>query len=104
MTYLKAIKRCSPPGSPCFETTARPSGVRRWDTIQGSNLANLKELRASAGRARLRVLFAFDSQRQAVLLTGGNKAGQWQSWYRGAIPAAERLYAEHAKRLGEENP
>lgn len=67
-------------------------------------LANLKELRASAGRAQLRVLFAFDSQRQAVMLIGGNKAGQWQSWYRRAIPIAERLYAEHAKRLGEENP
>lgn len=73
------------------------------DTIQGSTLANLKELRASAGRAQLRVLFAFDPQRRAVLLLGGNKAGQWRSWYRRAIPTAERLYAEHVARRREEN-
>ena len=68
------------------------------DTIQGSRLANLKELRASVGRAHLRVLFVFDPDRRAVLLTGGNKAGQWQSWYRQAIPEAERLYAEHIEK------
>ena len=53
------------------------------DTIAGSWLANLKELRATLGRAHLRVLFVFDPARRAVLLVGGNKAGQWQSWYPG---------------------
>lgn len=69
------------------------------DTIQASKLANLKELRASVGRAYLRVLFVFDPARRAVLLVGGNKTGQWQSWYRRAIPEAERLYAEHAETM-----
>ena len=55
----------------------------------------MKELRASLGRAHLRVLFVFDPSRRAVLLVGGNKAGQWQSWYRRAIPEAERLYAQY---------
>jgi len=45
------------------------------DTIAGSRLANLKELRATLGRAHLRVLFVFDPDRRAVLLVGGNKAG-----------------------------
>ena len=67
------------------------------DTIQGSALANLKELRASVGRAHLRVLFVFDPDRRAVMLVGGNKAGQWKSWYRRAILEAERLYAEHVE-------
>ncbi len=67
------------------------------DTIQGSKLANLKELRASVGRAHLRVPFVFDPDRRAVMLVGGNKAGQWQSWYRRAIPEAERLYAEYVE-------
>ena len=69
------------------------------DTIQASRLANLKELRASLGRAHLRVLFVFDPSRRAVLLVGGNKAGQWQSWYRRAIPEAERLYARHVETM-----
>ncbi len=72
------------------------------DTIQGSSMANLKELRATAGRAHLRVLFAFDPDRRAVMLLGGNKAGQWRSWYRRAIPTAERLYAEHVGRQRKE--
>ena len=69
------------------------------DTIQASRLANMKELRASSGRAHLRVLFVYDPSRRAVLLVGGNKAGQWQSWYRRAIPEAERLYARHVETM-----
>ena len=40
------------------------------------------------------------------MLVGGNKAGQWQAWYRRAVPTAERLYATHVdrlERLGREN-
>jgi hypothetical protein len=73
------------------------------DTIQFSALANLKELRATIGRTHLRVLFVFDPARRAVLLIGGNKAGQWQSWYRRAIPAAEHLYAEHVEKMRKES-
>lgn len=69
------------------------------DTIQASRLANLKELRAAVGRAQLRVLFIFDPERRAVLLVGGNKAGQWKSWYDRAIPDAERIYAAHIETM-----
>jgi hypothetical protein len=48
------------------------------DTIHGGRHANLKELRpCSAGRSEIRVLFAFDPARQAILLIAGDKAGQW---------------------------
>ena len=57
------------------------------------------ELRASVGRAQLRALFIFDPDRRALLLVGGNKAGQWQSWYRRAIPEAERLYSAHVETM-----
>ena len=43
--------------------------------------------------------FVFDPARRAVLLVGGNKAGQWQSWYRRAIPQAEELYARHIETM-----
>ncbi len=66
------------------------------DRIQDSRIHHLKELRpGSAGRSEIRVLFAFDPTRSALLLLGGDKAGNWQRWYRENIPIAERLYLEY---------
>jgi len=45
----------------------------------------------------VRILFAFDPWRSAILLTGGDKSGEWHGWYRRAIPHAEELYAEYLK-------
>lgn len=68
------------------------------DSIAHSTVRNLKELRpGSAGRTEVRILFAFDPWRSAILLTGGDKSGDWQGRYRRAIPEAERLYAEYLK-------
>jgi hypothetical protein len=39
----------------------------------------------------------------AILLTGGDKSGEWQVWYRRAIPHAEELYAEYLKERGAED-
>ncbi|BCB82315.1 hypothetical protein GCM10022251_47360 [Phytohabitans flavus] len=73
------------------------------DTVKGSRLANLKELRpGSSGAAKVRVLFVFDPLRQAVILVGGDKAGRWRGWYRSAIPMAEAAFAEHLKRVEEQ--
>ena len=36
-----------------------------------------------------RVLFVFDPRREAILLTGGDKSGQWATWYVTAIPFAQ---------------
>ena len=64
------------------------------DRIEGSQLHNLKELRpGSSGRSEVRILFVFDPWREAVLLTGGDKSGNWSRWYGEAIAEAERLYA-----------
>ncbi len=69
------------------------------DRIQGSKIHHLKELRpGSAGRAEIRVLFAFDPTRSALLLLGGDKAGNWQRWYRQNIPIAEQLYLEYTEQ------
>jgi hypothetical protein len=65
------------------------------DTVVGSKLANLKELRAGT----IRVLFAFDPRRTAILLLRGDKRGQWSRWYLDAIPAAERIYARHLAEI-----
>ncbi|MGH2364773.1 MAG: type II toxin-antitoxin system RelE/ParE family toxin [Chloroflexota bacterium] len=70
------------------------------DTITGSRHANMKELRPRGGN--LRVLFAFDLRRMAILLLGGDKTGQWNVWYRHMIPLADDLYDEHLETLRRE--
>lgn len=70
------------------------------DTLSGSRLPNMKELRPRGGH--LRVLFVFDPRRVALLLVGGDKSGQWTEWYEEAIPAAEERYEEHLVQLREE--
>lgn len=61
------------------------------DTLKGSTVANLKELRVQVDGDPYRVLFAFDIDRAAVLLVGGNKAGD-KRWYDTNIPIAEKLF------------
>ena len=71
------------------------------DRIAGSRHHNMKELRTSEGGA-LRALFAFDPRRQAILLLGGDKSGEWSAWYEWAIPKADQLYDEYLDELREE--
>jgi hypothetical protein len=66
------------------------------DVVEGSQHANMKELRpGSTGRTEIRVLFAFDLQRQAILLVGGDKSGNWSGWYETNIPIADQRFSEH---------
>jgi hypothetical protein len=72
------------------------------DSVKGSRHANMKELRpGSTGRAEVRVLFAFDAQRQAVLLIGGDKSSDWAGWYDANIPVADSRFDEHQAALAE---
>lgn len=45
----------------------------------------------------MRILFTFDPWRAGILLVAGDKAGQWEAWYRHAIPLAEQRYALYLK-------
>jgi hypothetical protein len=69
--------------------------------IKASRHANMKELRTSKGGA-LRVLFAFDPRRHAILLLGGDKSGEWSDWYEWAVPQADDLYDTHLQELRDE--
>ena len=70
------------------------------DSIVGSTYRNMKELRTgSSGRSEVRILFAFDPARKAILLVAGDKAGNWQKWYRTNIPLADERYRQHLDRL-----
>jgi hypothetical protein len=60
----------------------------------------MKELRPLRGN--LRVLFAFDPTRNAILLIGGDKTGRWETWYEEFVPIADNLYDEHLETLRKE--
>ncbi|GAA0442261.1 hypothetical protein Acor_05460 [Acrocarpospora corrugata] len=66
------------------------------DRLKGSSLHHLKELRpGSRGRSEIRIIFAFDPTRAALLLLGGDKAGNWERWYKENIPLAIQLYIDY---------
>jgi hypothetical protein len=62
----------------------------------------MKELRIQYQGEPWRILFAFDPQRQAILLVGGSKTGN-KRWYEENLPIAERRYEQYLETLKEEN-
>jgi hypothetical protein len=63
------------------------------DSIVGSRIKNLKELRISSSRdSAIRILYCFTNSRIALLLVAGDKSGQWSTWYQEAINRAEETY------------
>ena len=63
------------------------------DTLAGTRIANLKELRFSADGGVWRVAFAFNRRRVALLLAAGNKSGVSEArFYRTLIARAERRF------------
>ncbi len=61
------------------------------DTLYNSKLSNLKKLRTQHKRKPYRSLYAFDPNREAIMLLGGNKAGK-KRWYKENVPIAEARY------------
>lgn len=71
------------------------------DTLKGSKVLNLKELRVQHQGQPIRILFAFDPRRVGYLILGGDKTGN-EGWYRTFIPQAEKIYAKHLDEIGSE--
>lgn len=69
------------------------------DTLKGSRIPNLKELRVQHEGRPLRILFVFDPRRIGFLILGGDKTGD-PDWYVRFIPKAEVIYQEHLKESG----
>jgi hypothetical protein len=75
----------------------------RWHRVKGSRHHNMKELRPpSSGSTEIRLLFAFDPRREAIFLVAGDKAGNWDGWYREAIPLADERFTQHLIELEAE--
>jgi hypothetical protein len=70
------------------------------DTLNDSKYANMKELRFRAGSDVWRVAFAFDPERNAILLVAGDKSGvSGKKFYKRLIEKADKRYKEHLDNL-----
>lgn len=65
--------------------------------IKGSRHGGMRELRTTSAGDYYRVLYIFDPERNAVLLVGGVKTGQGNSWYRPAITLADKIFDEYLR-------
>lgn len=69
--------------------------------VGGSKHSHMRELRIQSKSNPLRILYAFDPRRTAILLIGENKRGH-KRWYKTYIPIADKLYADHLAELKKE--
>jgi hypothetical protein len=76
-------------------------GFPQSSTIETSRYAHMRELRVQHAGKPLRMLYAFDPRRAAILLLGGDKTGDAR-WYEVHVPRADRLYADHLDTLKRE--
>ena len=75
-------------------------GRPRADTLKGSRHANMKELRFDADGGAWRVAYAFDAQRKAILLVGGDKSGIGKErFYRNLLRVADERFDQHLQSL-----
>lgn len=61
----------------------------------------MRELRVQSDGEPVRVFYAFDPRRTAILLIGGDKAGD-DRFYERMIPRADRLYDQYLIELRKE--
>ncbi|MGH9893657.1 MAG: type II toxin-antitoxin system RelE/ParE family toxin, partial [bacterium] len=69
--------------------------------VQSSRHGRMRELRVQHAGRPLRILYAFDPRRVAILLIGGDKTGD-DRWYETFVPLADQLYDDHLKHLERE--
>lgn len=67
--------------------------------VRGGRTRHLRELRVQHQGRPLRVLYAFDPRRVALLLLGGDKGGS-RRWYADNVPMADEIYARHVESMG----
>jgi hypothetical protein len=70
------------------------------DTLKGSKHTNMKEMRFSAADGEWRAAFAFDPERNAILLVAGDKSGGSQKrFYKQLIAKADKRFSNHLENL-----
>jgi hypothetical protein len=69
--------------------------------INGSRHSHMRELRVQSEGKPLRIFYAFDPRRSAILLIGGDKTGD-KRFYDRMIATADLLYDVHLDELKRE--
>ena len=73
------------------------------DTVNASTHRNMKELRIQHKGKPIRAFFAFDPDRQAIVLCAGNKGGNEKRFYKEMIPLANKEFTKHLVELEKDN-
>lgn len=84
-----------------LKTVGPNLGRPRVDHMKGSVHQNMKELRVQFKGDPVRILFAFDPDRRAVLLLGRTKTGD-DRWYRKHVPLADQEFSLHLQEMQSE--
>ena len=69
--------------------------------VNGSKHAHMRELRVQSAGRPIRVFYAFDPRRSAILLIGGDKTGD-NRFYERMIPVADALYDDYINEIRKE--
>src|SRR6267378_3646627 len=69
--------------------------------VKGSTHGAMRELRVQSGGRPIRVFYAFDPRRAAILLLGGDKTGD-NRFYDRMVPLADDLYDTYLAELRKE--
>lgn len=69
--------------------------------VESSRHSHMRELRAQSRGEPMRIFYAFDPRRTAILLIGGNKTGD-DRFYDRMVPVADRLYDDYLAQLRRE--
>jgi hypothetical protein len=70
--------------------------------VKGSRHGAMRELRVQSGGKPIRIFYAFDSRRTAILLIGGRKGGN-KRFYNQLVRVADRLFDQHLAELSAEH-
>jgi hypothetical protein len=84
-----------------LETRDVRLGFPHSSGIKGSRHNHMRELRIQSGGKPIRVFYAFDPLRMAILLIGGDKTGDGR-FYEIFVPIADALYDAHLEELSRE--
>lgn len=72
------------------------------DTIKGSSITNLKELRFTSREKVIRIFYVFSPDRIGILLIGGNKSSSKdKTFYKSMIDQSEKIYARYFEEINK---
>lgn len=69
--------------------------------VGGSRHGHMRELRVQIRGRPIRIFYAFDPRRTAILSIGGDKTGK-DDFYTRLVPSTDRLYDEHLAAIAAE--